>query len=152
MLRFVAPALSTISLSLSAQDTFTPYTGGDEVPQSAAELWKDYDTAAEPLEVQVHHEWKKDGVITRLLTFKAGTFKGTDARVAAYYSFPANGKKNSAFVWSHGGGQRAERSRGHYFATQGFATIDFNWLGRPLEEEFDPENKWGTDWGKLAKF
>ena len=136
-------------LALPAKDTFSPYTRVNEVPQSANALWKGYDSKAEPLEVKVHHEWKKGGVISRLVSFKVGTFKGAGARIAAYYCFPENGKKNPAFVWSHGGGQRADRRRGHYYATQGFATIDINWLGRPLEADLDPENKWGTDWGAV---
>ena len=48
-------------------------------------------------------------------------------------------------MWSHGGGQRAEKNRGIYFAKQGFATLDINWLGRPLKEGIE-EN---TDWGKV---
>lgn len=143
MRRFLLCILLSTGVTLSGADTFTPYTKSDQVPQSAAELWDRYDATAEPLEVKVHYEWKKDGVVSRLITFKVGTFKGADARIAAYYCFPENGKQNPAFVWSHGGGQCAERRRGHYFATQGFATIDINWLGRPLEVELDPENKWG---------
>ena len=136
-------------LALPAKDTFSPYTRADEVPQSATALWKSYDSKAEPLEVKVHHEWKEGGMVSRLVSFKVGTFKGAGARIAAYYCFPENGKKNPAFVWSHGGGQRADRRRGHYYASQGFATIDINWLGRPLEADLDPENKWGTDWGAV---
>jgi len=84
--------------------------------------------------------------VTRYVTFKVGTFKGADARIAAYYSFPDNEKqKNAAFVWSHGGGQRADRGRGVYFAKQGFATVDINWLGRPMEPAIDVN----TDWGKV---
>ncbi len=127
-----------------ADETFTPYKAG-EVPQNVTDLWKDYDARKEPLEVQVVKEWKADGVVTRYVTFKVGTFRGADARIAAYYAFPANGKKNAAFVWSHGGGQRAERGRGTYFAKQGFATVDINWLGRPLENGIDVN----TDWGKV---
>lgn len=137
------------SFSLWSKDTFTPFTSADQVPQSAAELWEGYDARAEPLDVKVHQEWKKDGVVSRLLTFKVGIFKGSESHLAAYYCFPENGKKNPAFVWSHGGGQRADRKRGHYFAKQGFATIDINWLGRPLEANVDPENQRGTDWGKV---
>ena len=128
-------------LSAPAKGSLTPYTSPDQVPKSAAVLWGSYDSKAEPLDIKVHHEWKKDGVVSRLVSFKVGTFKGTDARIAAYYCFPDNGKKNPAFVWSHGGGQCADRKRGHYFATQGFATLDINWLGRPLEPELDPKNK-----------
>jgi dienelactone hydrolase len=127
-----------------ADETFTPYKAG-EVPRNAIDLWKDYDARKQPLDVKVFQEWKADGVVTRYVTFKVGTFKGADARIAAYYSFPDNGKKNAAFVWSHGGGQRAEKGRGIYFAKQGFATIDINWLGRPMEKGIDVN----TDWGKV---
>lgn len=127
------------------QDSLTPFTSADQVPQNAIDLWGSYDPKAEALDVKLHQEWKKDGVVSRLITFKVGTFKGADSRIAAYYCFPENGKKNPAFVWSHGGGQCADRNRGHYFATQGFATVDINWLGRPLEGAKEGL----TDWGKI---
>ena len=139
----------TLPTASAQKDSLTPYTVASEVPQTALELWKDYDPRKEDLEVTIHKEWRENGVVTRLITFKVGTFKGSDSRIAAYYSFPDNGKKNPAFVWSHGGAQSASRSRGHYYATQGFATVDINWLGRPLEKDLDPDNKWGTHWGKI---
>ena len=136
--------LAMLISTTQAEETFRPYKVG-EVPQNVTDLWKDYDARKEPLDVQVVKEWKADGVVTRYVTFQIGTFKGEDARIAAYYSFPDNGKKNAAFVWSHGGGQRAERGRGIYFAKQGFATVDINWLGRPMEPGIDVN----TDWGKV---
>jgi dienelactone hydrolase len=148
MKRTIQTALLACALCLNLQglgkDTFTPYQTG-AVPQNPTELWQDYDPRSEALEVKLVKEWKADGVVTRYITYKVGTFKGADARVAAYYSFPANGKKNPAFVWCHGGGQRADRTRGAYFAKQGFATIDINWLGRPVE----PGTNVNTDWGKV---
>ena len=125
-------------------ETFKPYQE-DEVPQNVTDLWKNYDPSKEPLKIKIVREWKSDGVVTRYVTFTIGTFKGKTARLAAYYSFPDNGVKNPAFVWSHGGGQRAERKRGIYFAKQGYATIDINWLGRQMEKDIS-EN---TDWGKV---
>ena len=119
-------AVALYSSSGTAAETFTPYTP-EQVPQNVTDLWKDYDARQEPLNVRVVKEWKADGVVTRYVTFTVGTFQGSDARIAAYYSFPDGGGKHAAFVWSHGGGQRAERGRGIYFATQGFATIDINW-------------------------
>lgn len=133
-----------LASSIEAQETFTPYTS-DNVPQNVTDLWGDYDARQEPLDIQVVKQWQADGVVTRYITFKVGTFKGETARIAAYYSFPQNGHKNPAFVWSHGGGQRAERGRGVYFAKQGFATVDINWLGRPMEEDIEVN----TDWGKV---
>ncbi len=136
--------MASLPVAAEARETFTPYRA-DEVPRTATDLWKDYDARKEPLNIQVVREWKSDGVVTRYLTFTVGTFKGAEARIAAYYSFPDNGKRNAAFVWSHGGGQRAEKNRGIYFARQGFATIDINWLGRPLEDGIAVN----TDWGKV---
>ncbi|MDA7915969.1 dienelactone hydrolase family protein [Verrucomicrobia bacterium] len=141
----LALILNLLSLSLYAGETFTPYQHASEVSRNVTDLWKDYDSRKEPLDIQVIKEWKSDGVVTRYVTFTVGTFKGTKARIAAYYSFPENGQKNAAFVWSHGGGQRAERGRGIYFAKQGFTTIDINWLGRPMEEGIEVN----TDWGKV---
>jgi predicted esterase len=129
--------------AVSAAETFPPYKV-NQVPQNVAELWKDYDARQESLDIKVVKEWKEDGVVTRYVTFKVGTFKESDARVAAYYSFPSGGGKHAAFVWSHGGGQRAERKRSVYFAQQGFATIDINWLGRPLEDGIDVNTDWGN--------
>ncbi|HAC81891.1 MAG TPA: hypothetical protein DCG06_16455, partial [Deltaproteobacteria bacterium] len=137
--------LNLASLSLDAQETFIPYSAPAEVPKTATELWQDYDARKESLDIQVIKEWKAEGVVTQYVTFKVGTAKGTEARIAAYYSYPDNGKRNAAFVWSHGGGQRAERGRGIYFAKQGFATVDINWLGRPMEEDITVN----TDWGKV---
>ena len=145
----IVSLLATPFTASAQEESLTPYINASEVPQTAVDLWKDYDPRKEDLEVKIHQEWKKDGVVSRFISFKVGTFKGSDARIAAYYCFPENGEKNPAFVWSHGGAQRAQRSRGHYFATQGFASVDINWLGRPLEEQLDPKNNWGTDWGKI---
>lgn len=137
--------INLLSMSLCGNETFQPYKTVSDVPQNALDLWAGYDARVEPLDVQVIKEWKTDGIVTRYVTFRVGTFKGTESRIAAYYSYPDNGKKNAAFVWSHGGGQRAERNRGRYFAGQGFATIDINWLGRPMETDI----KTNTDWGKV---
>ena len=150
----VEGVLATSFTASSQENSLTPYSNASEVPQTAVDLWKDYDPRKEDLEVKTHMEWKQDGVVSRLISFKVGTFKGSDSRIAAYYCFPDNGEKNPAFVWSHGGAQRAHRNRGHGFATQGFATqgfatVDINWLGRPLEADLDPDNTWGTDWGKI---
>ncbi len=143
------PWMIVISASLifisdnQAQETFQPYLAAD-VPRSVAALWQAYDPRLEPLDVEVVKQWETDGVVTRYVTFTVGTFKGSKSRIAAYYSFPKDQKNCPAFVWSHGGGQRAERSRGIYFAQQGYATVDINWLGRPLEKEISVNTDWGN--------
>jgi len=135
-------ALTTKGL---AGDSFEPYTNRDQVPQTAQQLWAQYDASTEPLDIEVVKEWNNGDVTTRYVTFTVGTFKGQPARIAAYYSFPNLGGSHPAFVWSHGGGQRAERQRGVYFARQGYATVDINWLGRPMEDDIEVN----TDWGRV---
>ena len=137
--------LLCIFCQLSAKDTFTPINDPNKLPKSALELWQGYDARAEDLEVKIIEEWKTDEVTTRYLTYKVGRFKGANSRVAAYYSFPNKPGKYPAFVWSHGGGQRAEKNRSVYFAKQGFANIDINWLGRTVKENIEAN----TDWGKV---
>ena len=137
--------LCSFSLSLLGKDTLVPISDSVKLPKSAMELWGNYDPHAEPLDVKIIKEWKTDEVTTRYLTYKVGRFKGTDSRVAAYYSFPNKPGKHPAFVWTHGGGQRAEKNRSVYFAKQGFANIDVNWLGRPVKEDIEIN----TDWGKV---
>ncbi|NBS05592.1 MAG: hypothetical protein EBS64_10495, partial [Verrucomicrobia bacterium] len=114
--------------ALHAADSLTPYTA-DKVPQNVVDLWKDVDARKDALETKVVKEWREDGVVCRYVIFKVGTFKGADSRIAAFYCFPEGAKKAPAFVWAHGGGQRADRERGRYFAKQGYATVDINWGG-----------------------
>ena len=139
-------ALLSLSLLplLSAADTVSPYTA-ETVARSVTDLWADVDARKEPLETEVVKEWREDGIVTRYVIFKVGTFKGADSRIAAFYTFPEGMKKGAAFVWSHGGGQRAERERGTYFAKHGFATVDINWNGREMVEGVDRN----TDWGRV---
>ncbi len=137
-----ACALVIVGRGLKAEDTFEPYAS--DVPESAVALWENYDPRYEPLNIEVVQEWENDGVVTRYVTFTVGTFKGKESRIAGYYCLPAGKTKLPAFVWAHGGGQRADRRRGEYFARQGYASIDINWLGRPLEDGIDINTDWGN--------
>ena len=137
--------LLCIFCQMSAKDTFTPINDPDKLPKSALELWQGYDARAEDMEVKIIEEWKTDEVTTRYLTYKVGQFKGANARVAAFYSFPNKPGKHPAFVWTHGGGQQAERSRSQYFAKQGFACIDVNWLvaqWKMISKKIQTGGKW----------
>ncbi len=142
------PLLTALLLAplaaLHAADSLTPYTA-DNVPQNAVDLWKDVDARKDALETKVLKEWRENGVVCRYVIFKVGTFKGADSRIAAFYCFPEGAKKAPAFVWAHGGGQRADRERGLYFAKQGYATVDINWGGREMVEGI----KENTDWGNV---
>ncbi|MEM7601919.1 MAG: dienelactone hydrolase family protein [Verrucomicrobiota bacterium] len=142
----VAAAFSLGLLSISPDskaDTFAPYEA-DEVPQTVEALWADIDPAAEPLEVKVVKEWEEEGITYRYLLYTVCTFEDTPCRVAALYIFPTGASNAPAFVWAHGGGQRAEQKRGQYFAGQGYASIDINWGGREVLEGVEENTDWGT--------
>ena len=144
-MRLLSALLASVSAILSAADSLRPYASESEVPRDVMSLWKDVDFRRDPLDVRVLKEWKEDGVVCRHVTFLVGTFKGSPSRIAAFYTFPEGAKGAPAFVWAHGGGQRAERQRGAYFAKHGYATIDINWGGREIE----PGASENTDWGKV---
>ena len=147
-MKHVIPLLTALLLAplatLHATDSLTPYTA-DKVPQNVVDLWQDVDARKDALETKVVKEWREDGVVSRYVIFKVGTFKGADSRIAAFYCFPEGAKRGPAFVWAHGGGQRADRERGVYFAKQGYATVDINWGGREMVDGI----KENTDWGNV---
>lgn len=144
-MRFLLPVLLAVAAPLlSAADSVTPYIA-DNVPQDALALWQDVDFRKDPLETEVVKEWREEGVVCRYVIFTVGTFKGARSRCAAFYTFPVGMRQGPAFVWAHGGGQRAERERGAYFARHGFASIDINWGGREMVADI----KANTDWGRV---
>ena len=74
--------MAVVTLNTQAAETFRKYEPGN-VPQNVVDLWQDFDARKEPLDVTVVKEWKADGVVTRYVTFKVGSFKGADAGIAA---------------------------------------------------------------------
>lgn len=104
-----------------------------------------YDPRAEPIDKKVIKVYEVDDIVCEYVLFTVCTVKGKPSRIAAFYTYPKGGKNLPAFVWAHGGGQRADNKRGFHFAKKGFATIDINWNGR----ELDPEVEENTDWGNV---
>lgn len=135
----------TLCLVSQGQDTFSPLQEGDAIPQNVTDLWKGYDPRAEPIEKEILKTYEEEGCVCEYILYTVATFKGKPSRVAAFYTYPKGGKNLPAFVWAHGGGQRADRSRGLHFAKKGYASIDINWNG----SELDPEVKKNTDWGNI---
>lgn len=129
--------------AVCAVDSLTPYTA-ETVPDNVVDLWKDFDPRKEPLETEIVKEWKEDGIVCRYVIFKVGRFNGADSRIAAYYTFPEGAKSVPGIVWAHGGGQRAEKERGVFLAKFGYASIDINWGGRPLEDAIEQNTDWGN--------
>lgn len=124
-------------------DTFVPYSA-DNVPDNVIDLWKDVDLRKDALETNIVKEWVEEGVVCRYVTFKVGTFKGVDSRIAAFYTFPKGAKDAPAFVWAHGGGQCSKLKRGLYFAKHGYAMVDINWGGREILEGVHENTDWGA--------
>jgi len=117
------------------------------VPQDLAALWADFDPRAEPLQIRVAHRWEADGASLEVLTYRVGTFKGTEARMAAYYGRPTAAAKVPGILHLHGGGQRASLYTVQYYAGRGYACLSINWGGKPLDEKH-PD--WpATDWGAV---
>ena len=112
------------------------------------ELWSDYDPRAESLELRTSKEWAEDGNTYRLVSYNVGTFKGTKARMAAYYGFPKNDEKLPGLLHIHGGGQKAFLSEVQYYVKRGYACISINWGAKDLGEK-SPGHDDITDWGAI---
>jgi len=146
----LATALSLGATALAAE-SLPPITDG-KLPQTVDELWAGYDPSAEPLDVKVIREWDQvvngKRVKLQMLTFKVGTFKGKESRIAAYFAWPVESKgKIPGLVQIHGGGQRASKDPVLTDAANGYASLSINWLGHKLDDQ-QPEDA-GTDWGAL---
>ncbi len=133
-----------LAVNLHAADSLEPYATEAEVPDNVIDLWKDVDFTKDPLDTEIIKEWTEDGVACRYVIFTVGTFKGAESRIAAFYTFPEGAENGAAFVWAHGGGQRADRERGKYFAKHGYATVDINWGGREMVEGIEKNTDWGN--------
>ena len=68
------------------------------------------DVAAE-LDVEDLHEWEEEGVVMKVLRYRAGVFKGKKAMIAAIYGYPKGAQKLPGLVQIHGGGQFADHRR-----------------------------------------
>ena len=151
-----------------AQSETLPPLIDDAAPQTQVELWANFDPCAEPLDVEILHEWEEDGVVLQVLRYRVGIFKGEKAMVAAIYGYPKGGANLPGLVQIHGGGQYADYKACLANAKRGYATISISWAGRlnapnyrvtPAEVKLffanqidDPNYKLTTDWGALDAY
>ena len=136
--------LGLVPTCTTAQRSSESAESAETVPQNAIELWEDVDFHSDMLDTEIVEEWINDGIVCRYVIFTVGNFKGAKSSCAAFYTFPEGMKNGPAFVWAHGGGQRADRERGIYFAQQGYATLDINWGGREMVEGISANTDWGN--------
>ncbi|VTS08294.1 alpha/beta hydrolase family protein [Tuwongella immobilis] len=125
------------------------------VPQSVADLWRDFDPRNDPLETEIIREWQESGAIYRHVRFLVGHFKGHPARMAAIYGVPLGTMKRPAVMHIHGGGQRASLQEVKLLVRRGYATLSVNWggsgTGKPpinAPEGAQPNDP-NTDWGAV---
>ncbi|MFN5273145.1 MAG: acetylxylan esterase [Planctomycetota bacterium] len=118
----------------------------DDIPKTVKELFADFDPRKEPLDAKVVREWENDGIAYRYVTFHIGNFKGTPARMAAFYAFPKGALKLPGLLHLHGGGQRAFLHEVEFYAKRGYACLSINWGSREMEEAKpgDPNTDWGA--------
>jgi hypothetical protein len=128
----------------------------ENVPQSVAELWADFDPRQDPLEVELIREWKEAGGVFRHVRFLIGTFKSKPARMAAIYGFPHGAEEQlPAVMHIHGGGQRAFLHEVKLLVERGYAALSINWGGNgdgkpPFNSpEGSQPGDPNTDWGDV---
>jgi dienelactone hydrolase len=145
LLAFVALLLLVHSLDLQGANA------QPSIPQTVDELWADFEELdkSTPLEVEVLKAWEQDGVVCQIVRYQIGVFKGTPSRVAAFYSFPKEGKKLPAIVAIHGGGQSASLPSVVAYAKRGYAILSLNWGGNKMSLGAEAWSGPQTDWGKL---
>ncbi len=162
--------LLTIGLAgtpLRAEDSLPALNDG-RAPRSCEELWAGYDPCREPLDIEVLKQWKKDGVVLRVIRYRIGIFKGQKATMAGVYGFPEGGTKLPGLLQIHGGGQYADYKAPLMNAKRGYATLSIAWAGRISAPGYtvnpdgvklfwegktnDPRYKLTTDWGPLDAY
>ena len=118
----------------------------DDVPRDVRSLWANFDPRQVPLDTSTVRQWEKDKITCRYVTYRIGTFKGQQARMAAFYAFPTGAKGVPGLLHLHGGGQRAFQHEVEFYARRGYACLSINWGGREMEDAMpgDPNTDWGT--------
>jgi len=137
-------ALSGV-LRPSFADSLAPLADG-AAPQNVDALWEGYDPRKEPLQTEVVRQWREDGMVLRYVVYTIGTFRGEQARMAAFYGFPEGQTRLPAVMHLHGGGQRALLQAVKQYARRGYACLSVNWGGREMENAApgDPNTDWGA--------
>lgn len=159
---------ATLAVSVSAQEETLPPLVDGIAPKNYDELWAGFDPRKEPLDVEVLHEWEKDGVVMRVVRFRVGIFKGKKSMLAGIYGFPKDGKNLPGLVQIHGGGQSAHENAVFTNAKRGYASLSLAWTGRiaagPYTVNHDgvklfhegktgnPNYRVTTDWGAIDAY
>ncbi|MDB4620096.1 hypothetical protein OAG79_02275, partial [Akkermansiaceae bacterium] len=93
-------------------------------------MWAGFDPRAEPLDIEILHEWEEEGVVMRVVRFRIGIFKDQKSLLAGIYGFPKGATKLPGLLQIHGGGQYADHKAVLTNARRGYATLSISWAGR----------------------
>lgn len=122
-------AFQLFNFFIEAQETLPPATE-QSIPKTLQELWTGFDPRAEPLEVELLHQWEQDGVVLKVIRYRIGIFKNQKAMMAAVVGYPKGGSNLPGLVQIHGGGQYADFRAPLTNAKRGYATVSIAWAGR----------------------
>ncbi|MDF1862388.1 MAG: acetylxylan esterase [Verrucomicrobiales bacterium] len=166
-LYLLAFIFASVVFPIASAETLPPLKNG-KAPQSFGEMWSGFDPRAEPLDVEVLHEWEENDVVMQVLRYRIGIFKGQKSMMAAIYGFPKGGKDLPGLLNIHGGGQYADYKAVLTNAKRGYATITIAWAGRLSSPDYrvspnevalfwegktdDPKYRITTDWGALDAY
>ncbi|MDB4700013.1 hypothetical protein OAF17_03780 [Akkermansiaceae bacterium] len=92
-------------------------------------MWAGFDPRAEPLDIEILHEWEEEGVVMRVVRFRIGIFKDQKSLLAGIYGFPKGATKLPGLLQIHGGGQYADHKAVLTNARRGYATLSISWAG-----------------------
>ncbi|MDB4499018.1 dienelactone hydrolase family protein [Akkermansiaceae bacterium] len=161
-----------MGLSISSfgqdQETLPSLKQGEKGPQNFERMWAGFDPRAEPLDIEILHEWEEEGVVMRVVRFRIGIFKDQKSLLAGIYGFPKGATKLPGLLQIHGGGQYADHKAVLTNARRGYATLSISWAGRISAPNYsvnpaivklfwddkkdDPNYKLITDWGALDAY
>lgn len=135
-------ALLILCCALGAAARGAPEEGAIRSP---ADLWRGYDPAALPLELERLRAWEEEGCALAAVRFTGEVIGAQKTRVFAIQGAPAGTPRNlPGILHIHGGGQTASLTWVKYWVKRGYACVTFDFCG-PWEgrTEF-------TDWGPVA--
>ena len=145
--------VALLAAAVDKSNDSLPEMTPESLPKDIPALWATFDPAKEHLEAKVLHEYEKDNVTIKMISYVVGTFKGKKVRMGGYLAYPSEiDKPLPGIVQIHGGGQRAMADYSSGIAQNGYVVLATNWGGRLMEHQ-EPgqpgEGKTGTDWSPL---
>jgi hypothetical protein len=145
--RFIIVQLATVTVIISRAWSFgaeaetLPALKDGRAPQTFEELWTDFDSRKEPLDVEVLHQWEQDGVVLKVIRYRVGVFKGKQTMMAAVYGYPKDAERIPGLVQIHGGGGSGTEGPVLANAKEGYATISIAWDGRIKAAQYPIDNE-----------